>query len=695
MQSIFKEYLFTKHVFVCESADLAQAESQAFETVFSLANLFGISVTKGKDLARMEMIELAAKELGVNVPEPFYKGFPESVKSLTHEELLFDQLVHYAKTYGFGYFDEPGHSILERDYERLAFGERTVLKNFEIITEEEAVKLLATYVEGLLASSRPLNQKQFKMVCEYCTAYKYRVRSCASKNTVVQLLVTLRDLYFCRFLKLSDTIKVADDLNFADYNFNENLRKLNFRNQDRKLLTGVINACFNAGRVDLATCYEKKDLWCGLLHHLHYKPINKEAEDFVREMRTKGNHSVYAEFERLLRLRNVRGAVDVLAEGKGSGAVLRNLDYIVSRIEDPKDLSYVLSKLDSKNNLILMQLMLHYAASHGPAAGQGRTFRFARHGMLRAHREDEWEKARRKSQLPQKTKDVLLRFITENLERNLAGKLGKVYVDEDMKKIALPLQESTSQGGFGVLSKGSRLPLPEGKKLRGFTYWEKVDDIDLSVIGLDDEGGQIEFSWRTMAANQSDAICYSGDETSGYNGGSEFFDVNFDAIKELYPKLHYLVFCDNVFSEVNFEACFCKAGYMMRDEEDSGEIFEPKTVSTSFIIDCPSTFAYLFALDLEKREMVWLNCAKGGETIVAGATSLAFLLNYCEVTNVMNVYHFFELMAREMVTNPAEADVIVSDSEEVWEQAKATGDEGKKERIQSFDFERLLALMNA
>ena len=122
-------------------------------------------------------------------------------------------------------------------------------------------------------------------------------------------------------------------------------------------------------------------------------------------------------------------------------------------------------------------------------------------------------------------------------------------------------------------------------------------------------------------------------------------------------------------------------------------------MATSFRVNCPSTFAYLFGIDLETREFVWLNVARGGETIVAGATSLAFLLDYFDVTQKMNVHRFFEWMATELVTDPAEADVIVTDDREIWERANAgrqddASEETVKEWIQSHDFERLLALMN-
>ena len=739
MERIFQKYLFEKHILVCNTD---QEESHIFETLFALANLFGISVTSGKELVQEHMISLASDMLGVKVPEPFYKGFPQSVRELSQDQLLFDQLVHYTVTYGYGHFAEAGHSLFEETFHKMAFQEKCEIKEFEIITETEAIKRLGEYAENLLASTRPLNDSQFALVRDYIKTYRYPVKQCASKHTAVRLLISLRSLRFARFLMLSDVIKVVEEL----YTYGSgDLRKLNLRNQDRKLITELMNELFAYSHCDLINCYEKKALWCGLLHHIHYQPKCEQAREFVEAMRSKGNKSVYSAFEMAMSEGDIRRAVEVLKKGKGAGALLRNLNYIVSRIEKPEDLTFTLESIDTKNNIILLQLLLNYAKGQDTVKQPGRSFRFVKHGTMRVHMETEEEITRRKSVLSMGQNAAISGFVEEKLRNNLKGKLGKVYVEEEMKKIALPLQESASQGGFGVLTKGSRIPIPEGKKIRAFTYWEKVNDIDLSVIGITSNGSQREFSWRTMAAHQSEALTFSGDETSGYHGGSEYFDIDLAAFQKLFPDIRYLIFCDNVFSGSNFDKCFCKAGFMMRDLLDSGEIYEPKTVQTAFRIDCPSTFAYLFGVDLRSREMIWLNVSRTGNTIVAGETKMTFLLDYFHTTNVMNVHRFFEMAAIELVSDPAEANLIVSDRAETWQRAiggvqmngnpqnsgglqtngsacatapvRATDSAGRsrvqaimsgegdlisgndkaypgKEWIHSYDFEKLLALMN-
>ena len=56
------------------------------------------------------------------------------------------------------------------------------------------------------------------------------------------------------------------------------------------------------------------------------------------------------------------------------------------------------------------------------------------------------------------------------------------------------------------------------------------------------------------------------------------------------------------------------------------------------------------------------------------------------VTNVINVYTFFEMLAAELVSDPENAELIVTNQ-------SITAPEGV-EVIREYDFERMIALMN-
>lgn len=676
MKTIFKKQLFAKHILVSEGAPC----ENMVELIMAFAKRLNIRITSGHELASIETFKFAAEELGQNIPKPFYIGFPESVKGLSKDELLFDQLYSYLKTYGLEDFSSATHSIFEEEFARAAFWEVTTAKDFIVVNESVAKVKLKEMVENLLLSSRPLNEVQYNLVKEYIGTYKYKVEKCKCKETLIKLLLDTGDLHYMRLLHLSDVLVILQHILYNHYR-SFKLKKLNLRNRDRKFLSNMIDVALE-GRFSIKDCYEKRADWCGLLHHIHYKPKSEKAVDFVNKMRGGENQSAFSKFEKHMQ-GDVKDAVDCLLNEKGAAAVIRKLNYLISRCKDSQDVDYIMSKIKTTNNLIILQNLLQYKQYKV----KPRTFKFTRFNKLKAHTETKKEFERRKSIIDEKYIDRICTLLKENLEENLKGKLGKVYIDDGMEKIALPIQETASMGGFGVLPKGSKLDIPYGKKVRLFIYWERVNDIDLSIMGLTEKLKSMEFSWRTMASNQSDALTFSGDITSGYYGGSEYFDIDIDGFQNLFPKIRYLIPCANVYSGTPFANCKCKAGYMERDVMDSGEIFEPTTVQTSFAITVNSTFAYLFAIDLQTRELIWLNIGRDSNSIIAAANGFDFLIDYFNMCDIINLNSFFAMMADEVVDNIEDADVVVSDKvEDTFN--------GDKQVIRSYDLDKLLAFLN-
>lgn len=330
-----------------------------------------------------------------------------------------------------------------------------------------------------------------------------------------------------------------------------------------------------------------------------------------------------------------------------------------------------------------------------------RTFVFQKNNRLRIHRETDDEVKRRKSNLPFSTVRIAEDTIRRQLAKVLKGRCGRVWIDDDLQKLAVPLENATGNSGFGVLPTGSRMKIPEGKFIRAFTYWEKVNDIDLSAFALAEDGKQEEFSWRNMYAKQGTDITFSGDQTSGYDGGSEYLDINVDLFKRNHPEYRYIIFCNNVYSGINFSQCICKAGFMIREadsekvpfwkgersEKTSPMIFDPKTVITSYQINAESMFAYLFAIDLKTREMVWLNLSREGRTAVAGTTGMDWLKKYLTMTDIFSLKDLYS-MAGEIVDSPGDADILVTDR-------PILGIRENQATVRSWDFEKMLSLLKA
>ena len=690
------EYLFTQTVLV---NNYNTKETDPDAVLVALAGRCGIRIKKGHELAHRDMIRFVESRLGLNIPEPFYRGFPNSVKALVRDQFLYDQVVNYYVTYGLGDMSQPRHSVIEEISDNPYVISRSLFKedvrfidlDFIIVDEAEAEKMIMDIIDDLCLSTRPLTMTQMQLIHDVYVEFEYLPKKISSRQTLVEIVDITRDMTVARMMKLPDVLRLVD--NMCCRAENKDMRSLNMKNVDRVFVTKVLDDFFEreeaCDNMQIIECFEKQKTWVGLLHHIHYKAKCERAEVFLDSMRSKHNLSTYSKVEELILEGEICRAVDVLLEFKGSGALLRSLDYLLSRCKTQEELDYVISHTDTKNAIILMQLYLKYSRYTAPDAP--RTFIWTKFYVTHTHRETKEEVARRKSKLTPEQSSMLASLMLDKLKALYANKLGKVYISPSMSRYGVPLSETASQSGFGVLTSGSRLPIPETKKIRAFTYWEKVDDIDLSAIGVDDEGNHIEFSWRTMGSlDKQTSIVYSGDVTSGYNGGSEYFDIEIEAFKAEYPTVRYIVFCDNVYSSSTFKECVCSAGYMLRDIEDSGEVFEPKTVRSSFAVTADSRFCYLFALDLTTNEFVWLNQAKGSNVNVAGETQFGFLVDYINVTKLLNVHDLFEMFATEVVDSVEEADVVVTDDGDL----AASVPEGK-EVIREFSTARMLALMNS
>ncbi len=684
MKDVFKDYLFTKGYFVSDPAEPQHSAEYTFNALVGLGKLFNIVIDKNANLATVDMLHIAETGIGtVSVPAPFYIGFPSSVRELTKDQLLLDQLYSYFITYGLNDFEGEGtRSIFEEQIERGVLDEKTEVKHFEILTEKQAHDKLRSCVDDLLSSTRPLSKSQYDLVKQYIVDYSYAPTSIASKNTAIKLLNDIRDLELTSFLCLPDIIKLVEEMIQAEkpdssYMFRDKsklpkLTKLNLPNRDRKFITAVIRRVIEKQLVNLTghqyrvthnqviECLEKRKLWKGLLHHIHFNPQTDLESYFVSIIYNDDIKSKMSYVEKYIAQGDIKSACVILTHAKGATAVLRHMNYLLSRCNNEEDKKYVIDTAFTSNAAVALIQQLYNYSYYNVDNRNARHFKFTHQNLLKTHTEEQWEVNKRRSYITEKDKQLILSALENKLQTLLKGRLNKVYIDEGMNLKAVPIQETAGNSGYGVLSRGSRVHL-DGRTVRLFTYWEKVNDIDLSVMGIDDKGNLIEFSWRTFYNNQNDAICFSGDQTRGYEGGSEYIDVSLDKFKSRYPNIKYLVVCDNVYSGTPFNSCTCTAGYMLREKVDSGEVFEPKTVKSSFLVQGDTTFSYLFAIDIDANDFVWLNVNKDSNATVAGTTDFDFLISYIESTNVLNLQSLFTYMATEVVDNMGDADIIVTD----------------------------------
>ena len=349
MNAIYKQYLFGKHYLVGDG-NVANTMMDTFATLFTLAKKFGIRIVRGAKYARPDMIKETAFMLGEYVPEPFYRGFPDSVRQLSPDQLRFDQMYHYFCTYICGDFDgEADHSLFEENFERTAFKERTEPKLFSIINEGEATELVMKEAESLLKNSRPLSVSDYDFVRQAFADFSEKILpdKIPCKKTAIQLLYDTKDMRFANYIALTDVIKLVEYIQYTRYG-SEKLNKLNLKNQDRKLITRVLDKLFaESSSDDHVDLFEKRQIWKGLLHHLHYKtndPMIKLLISILRDSDVP-NSSSMSWFELYMRVGQPENAADFLVLRKGTSALIRNLDYILSRCKTEEQVKEVLACL--------------------------------------------------------------------------------------------------------------------------------------------------------------------------------------------------------------------------------------------------------------------------------------------------------------------------------------------------------------
>lgn len=660
MKEVYKNFLKTKGIYVGNSnADPTEA---AFLCAALVAK-FGIKIVSGAQFVTRELFNEFYKEYTIQPVEPFYRGFPESVKKLDSNQLLMDQVINYFLSYTLGNFDHNTHSVFEESVDRVALKGHVVIRKFKVIDEEEAMNYIVDVFNNICAGSRPLNRLDYEVLKELVMdGNKFNIKC---KDDICKLIIDTKDITPASNLKTADVIRLVEWMMFFKYYNKRSINKLNLCNQERKLVTDVLNYTFESENfaIRIFDCIEKRKQWKGLLTHIHYNPKTDFGKAFKQIIFNDDIKSEMSTFESWMRNRDPVEAMNCLVRSKGTSMGIRNIDYILSRCKTQEEVNRVLDLVFNEDvkNIILVQQILRYATYN---VGQ-RDFVFSKFNLMKKHHETNEEYARRKSAIDVLKASSVINSVKTKLSDNLhKANVGRVYVDPSMKNIAIPLNNSTGNSGRNSLPTGSRIKLPEGDIVRLFTYWEKVNDIDLSAVIINADGTHDEFSWRTYRKKDYyKGLTHSGDCVSGYNGGSEYIDININEYLETNPKARYIICANTVYSRQTFDTCDCIAGFMIRDGE-SGEIFEPKTVKTSYSITGATTRTDLFAIDLFAKEVVWLNVNMDSTINVAGS-DLGYLSRYFNTARVLNLYDVFSNLGvsqvndiNDILNNATENDIL-------------------------------------
>ena len=227
MEKLYLDYLFRKHRLVHGKEEASNPE----EVVKKLRDEFNIIVVKGQELADQSVLD-------------------------------FDKTIKLRKT------DD---------------------RNFEIITEQEAMDMISESCRVLMSYSEHITNKRYELLKEWLKSSGKRPEDIRHKATAAKLAADTRDMYYAKFLTTKHVLTVVRRINETDYK-NNNIRNLNLKNTDRKFIEKLIRETIRnsskteEGILPVEVKKKKRD-WNGLLHHIHFAAMTDDEKAFVNWMR--------------------------------------------------------------------------------------------------------------------------------------------------------------------------------------------------------------------------------------------------------------------------------------------------------------------------------------------------------------------------------------------------------------------------
>lgn len=193
---------------------------------------------------------------------------------------------------------------------------------------------------------------------------------------------------------------------------------------------------------------------------------------------------------------------------------------------------------------------------------------------------------------------------------------------------AVPLVRRDLASTDTVMNRGDRVSLENSDQdtLRVFSHWKNTQStsgyIDLGVAILDQDFQNLAvLTWNSWSDHR-DWGTYSGDKcVSPGDTAAEYFDVKMSKVRASFPKAAWIVLTLQSWSGFPVANVDLIAGVMRRSKPDSGQVFDPRSVVTSFQPTTTAMQSIPLAVDLSTDEMVWLDSSSGSSATGVSAVN--------------------------------------------------------------------------
>ncbi|MEU7469476.1 hypothetical protein AB0A94_13210 [Streptomyces sp. NPDC044984] len=368
---------------------------------------------------------------------------------------------------------------------------------------------------------------------------------------------------------VTDVLRLACALSGGDVTLREPTRFRALSRPARRALLAGLDAVVAANPAKLADVHAHREPFKRLGERLHpheYPRWPHAADVFAVARGEKEARSFGSRVEELLDEFDVLGAVRLLESAPGK--LFRALDLLLRIAADQEQRDAVVAAAvrvaPEVSGRVVLSVREHFQ-NRERETDEPRVF-VNRRGRGRVAPDV-------RPPVPAADRDRLIAALDAEMRRRLPAP-GRLLLGPDVLDVALPLSGRATTSGLGVLPRGS-LSAVDGEQLRFFVYWKETahrTDYDLSALLLHTDYSTD--SWLSYTSLRAVGGEHSGDVTEAPDGASEFINLSLDRVRGTFIVPQVNIYAGEGFEEAE-ESFF---GFMLRDGEQKGRPFEPRTV---------------------------------------------------------------------------------------------------------------------
>lgn len=603
-----------------------------------------------------DVIEAVKEIKGVRNYRPMYPNFPQQVMDASEGELYLNAIMHYFGI-ALGYDIRPEYDKLARPELDFDESKYTILRLGNLTGFHKMMTEVATQKSAFSETDRAdlLELSDTSFLLNGFETFDNRENKAWM---AAQLYTRFGHFGDITFDTATDVLRLAVALSDGDVSLAEGTKFKSFKRSERKMLMSLLERVVDSKGLlhtteDMA---RHAGMWKRLGERLHPGEFHSSAADAFAAVRNGDARSFNSYVES--HLGDPRMLKSMLMERPGD--FVRRLDAILSRTNydgGNEVLDALAAVAHEASTTVLLQALTAFQTRHRKI----RTF--IPKGQVAHLKAVKNERPRLEGFLEGRAITVL----SNALERKLSGleKMGKVYIDPELENIAVPFGMRSASKQLATLGRGSRVKIDDDTNvLRFFIWWKNNEsrvDIDLSAIALDaNYRSMFDLTYYNLREN---GAVHSGDITNAPNGASEFIDITID--KLLAQGVRYVAMNVHSYSGQDLaDLPECFAGFMSREKPQSGEVYDPRTVTSRVDLAASSRANVPYIFDLEARQAIWVDLSVGvralGANVANSKNSMVSLMEAVVEMQPPNLYELFRqhARARGTMTNRDEADII-------------------------------------